>query len=202
MCIEIGSWRAHTRTHTHTHTHTHMHTHTHAYTHIGGVGIAGQDEEDMTHACAQRESFIRPTWLKHMQTPQDEEDMTHACVRRGSFICATWLKHMQTLTHPHDCIAIVKTNRTWLMHEKTPLIRKLLQGGKDSKAALGCRSFFAKEPLIIGLFCRKGPVKIRQRMTLCHPVGSWYVRKFMKHKQNLVRSRRQLVRAHAHGSCA
>jgi len=31
----------------------------------------------------------------------------------------------------------------------------ILQGGQDSQDALSCRSFFAKEPLIIGLFCGK-----------------------------------------------
>jgi len=30
-----------------------------------------------------------------------------------------------------------------------------LQGGEDPEDALNCRSFFAKEPLIIGLFCGK-----------------------------------------------
>jgi len=30
-----------------------------------------------------------------------------------------------------------------------------LQGGEDAKDALSCRSLFAKEPLIIGLFCEK-----------------------------------------------
>ena len=30
-----------------------------------------------------------------------------------------------------------------------------LQGGEDPWDALSCRSFFAKEPLIVGLFCRK-----------------------------------------------
>ena len=43
------------------------------------------------------------------------------------------------------------------------------QCGKDSQDALSCRSFFAKEPLIIGLFCRKRPPKIRHHMSLCHP---------------------------------
>jgi len=36
--------------------------------------------------------------------------------------------------------------------------------------ALSCRSFFAKEPLIIGLFCGKGPLKIRHPMGLRDPV--------------------------------
>ena len=36
--------------------------------------------------------------------------------------------------------------------------------------ALSCRSFFAKEPLIIGLICGKWPIKIRHPMGLGHPV--------------------------------
>ena len=43
-------------------------------------------------------------------------------------------------------------------------------GGKDPQDALSCRSFFAKEPLIIGLFCGKWPMEIRHPMTLRHSV--------------------------------
>ena len=46
----------------------------------------------------------------------------------------------------------------------------VLQGGEDSSDAFSCRSFFAKEPLIMGLFCGKGPVKMRLPMGLRHPV--------------------------------
>ena len=38
---------------------------------------------------------------------------------------------------------------------------KGVQGGEDSWDALSCRSFFAKEPVFIGLFCRKCTIKIR-----------------------------------------
>ena len=48
-----------------------------------------------------------------------------------------------------------------------------LQGGEDPQDALSCRSFFAKEPLIIGLFCGKWPVMIRHPMTIRHPVVIW-----------------------------
>jgi len=44
------------------------------------------------------------------------------------------------------------------------------KGGKDPYDALSGRSFFAKEPLIIGLFPGKWPVKIWHPMTLHHPV--------------------------------
>jgi len=47
-----------------------------------------------------------------------------------------------------------------------------IQGGEDSEDVLSCRSFFAKEPLIIGLFCGKWPMRIRHPMTLRHPVSS------------------------------
>jgi len=46
----------------------------------------------------------------------------------------------------------------------------LVQGGEDPKDALSCRCLFAKEPLIIGLFCEKCSIKIRHPTTLRHPV--------------------------------
>jgi len=44
------------------------------------------------------------------------------------------------------------------------------QSGEEPYDALSYRSFFAKEPLIIGLFCRKWPVKIRPPVGFRHPV--------------------------------
>ena len=48
----------------------------------------------------------------------------------------------------------------------------VIHGGEDPSDALSCRSFFANEPLMIGLFCGKWPIKIRQPMGLRHPVES------------------------------
>jgi len=45
-----------------------------------------------------------------------------------------------------------------------------VQGGEDAEDASSCRSFSAKEPLIIGLFCGKWPTKIRHPMGLHHSV--------------------------------
>ena len=47
-----------------------------------------------------------------------------------------------------------------------------LQGGDDAWDALSCRSLSAKEPLIMGPFCGKRPIKIRHPRRLCHPVCS------------------------------
>ena len=40
---------------------------------------------------------------------------------------------------------LLKTNKMYLI--------LYVQGGEDPQAALSCKSFFTKEPLIIGLFC-------------------------------------------------
>ena len=48
---------------------------------------------------------------------------------------------------------------------RSPPIRHLV--------TLRCRSLSAKEPLILGLFCGKWPLKIRHPMTLRHPVCMW-----------------------------
>ena len=45
-----------------------------------------------------------------------------------------------------------------------------VQGGEDWSDPLSRRSFSTKEPLNIGHFCRKWPIKIRDPMSLRHPV--------------------------------
>jgi len=45
-----------------------------------------------------------------------------------------------------------------------------LQGSKDALNILICRSFSAKEPLIIGLFCGKWPMALRHPKDLRHPI--------------------------------
>jgi len=49
----------------------------------------------------------------------------------------------------------------------------LVKGGEDPEDALKCRSFSAKKPQIIGLFCGKRPMRIRHPMGLRHPVTSF-----------------------------
>jgi len=44
-----------------------------------------------------------------------------------------------------------------------------IQVGEDAQDAFSCKSLSAKEPLIIGLFCGKCPLKIRHPMHLRHP---------------------------------
>ena len=66
------------------------------------------------------------------------------------------------------------TNYRALLHDTTNInsrpIYGILQGGEDPQGAFSCRSFFANEPQITGLFCGKWPVQIRHPMGLRYPV--------------------------------
>jgi hypothetical protein len=53
------------------------------------------------------------------------------------------------------------------MHLRHP-VRMSRTPKEDPQNLLSCRSFSAKEPLTIGLFCKKRPIKTRHPMTLRH----------------------------------
>jgi len=76
----------------------------------------------------------------------------------GLFCKRAWLKRRYSAKETYDFKE--PTNRSH------PIFDYVVQGGEDPQDALSCRSFYAKEPLIIGLFCRKWPMKIRHPMTL------------------------------------
>ena len=68
------------------------------------------------------------------------------------------------------------------------------------RTAKSCRSFFAKEPLLIRLFCGKWPVKERHPMGLRHPVflfvvRCWCLTPFTTRTATLSDDRRILARA-------
>jgi len=63
------------------------------------------------------------------------------------------------------------SKKLWRTNHRYHAIQ-VIQGGEDPYGALRCRSFIAKEPQIIGLFCGKRSVKIRHPMGLRHPVRS------------------------------
>jgi len=83
-------------------------------------------------------------------------------------------KHAYSKQDIHSCI---HTYTHTFIHHLTQIHSYIiylylgLQGGEDSQDALSCKSFFAKQPLIIGLFCGKWTTQIRQAVTLCHPVS-------------------------------
>jgi len=146
---------------------------------------------DMTLSHVWHDSFTCVTWLFHMC------DMTHF---QSSHMYVTWRIHWSTAvmstvitstTHSHEwfvtCIKIslhktynhsYECSTRWVRRSPaTNSFTCVIQSGEDSQDALSCRSFFAKEPLIIGLFCRKWPLKIRHPMCLRHPV--WLVLEYV-----------------------
>jgi len=71
-----------------------------------------------------------------------------------TFVCVTWLIH----------------KRRWFHIIDSYVACKIVQGDEDAYDALYCRSLSAKEPTIIGLFCRQYRLKIRHPTYLRHPV--------------------------------
>jgi len=71
-------------------------------------------------------------------------------------------KHTHTNTHTHT-----HTLKRTRAHSTSQ--RSAVQGGEDSKDTSICRSFSAKEPRFIELFCGKWPIKIRHPRSLRHP---------------------------------
>ena len=78
-------------------------------------------------------------------------------------MCATWHSYESNQVTHHSYAWCVMCATFHSCHTSS------IQGGEDSQDALSCRSFSAKEPLIIGLFFEKWPMKIRHPMILRHP---------------------------------
>ena len=53
-------------------------------------------------------------------------------------------------------------------------VRDSVQGGEDPSDAFSCRLFFAKEPLIIGLFCGRFPFKDEASYGIMHVMPALY----------------------------
>jgi len=117
------------------------------------------------------ESFIHNSSMTHSNKGSLPFDLHELCCGRCiGYVAAylsshTWMSH-SLMTHP------------WLT--QTRALRPLthmsfvvvaVQGAENSKDASSCLSFFAKEPLIIRLFCGKWPMKIRHPMTPRHSVS-------------------------------
>ena len=188
------------QTHTHAHTHTctawlliftHKHTHnlierrrqdsTPAFSHTHKQAETETETDNQTHT----------TW----STASRREDSV-----RAARCCATWHAHRPyTHTHTHETFAkyfswalLVEYENYFYYFKKrcsTLCVGCLCWNPTDSRSRycvlyigwrkcigclIRCRSLFAKEPLIIGLFCGKWPVKIRHPMGLCHPVGPFW----------------------------
>ena len=148
---------------------------------------------DLTHSCVWHGRSTRVAWLIRTR------GMTHSYVWQDSFIRVAWLICTRDMTDSNTCgtkRAKQKTepiSHVWMIyvtHTRQHLVFEFVTfsclknvrrlkflshqntGWRRPKGCLiSCRSFFTKEPLIIGLFCGKWPIKIRHPMTLRHPVS-------------------------------
>jgi len=69
-------------------------------------------------------------------------------------------------------ISHIRMSRVSYMHQQCHAYACVMSHYRVAKTHISsrCRSFFAKEPWIVGLLCGKWPIKIRRPMTLRHPV--------------------------------
>jgi len=107
----------------------------------------------LSHKCDVPISHV-VTGLTHMS------DEAHLYMWRDSIISVIWFLLICDVTH------------SYLWRDSFLLVIScvLLQEGKAPYDALSCRSFPAKEPLIIGLFGGKWTIKIKHPMGLHHSV--------------------------------
>jgi len=105
---------------------------------------------------------------------------THTCRHIRAHIPTYAQTHAHTYTYAHVSTYTLHTQKVPYTYAKEKCICTQIQAGKDPQDAFNCRSFFAKEPLIIGLLCGKLPIKIRHPMGLRHPV-LWAVMSSLVH---------------------
>ena len=113
------------------------------------------------------------SWL-HNVTIRCISHTVHSCVRRvRGLIGFMGLNDSDGVHDPHENLL----GNQRMLNLATTNILVPVQGGKEAYNAVTCRSLSAKEPINIGLFCWKRPLKIRHPMPLCHPVTCgvfWY----------------------------
>jgi len=161
---------------------------------------------DMTDSYVRHDSITaayRGAWLSHLSWHDSSTcvtrlihmwDMTCSYVFHDSVIYMTWLIHMCDMTqifqHPggHDSVICVLNEwpkwSAWPYEScKNQFLCFVYTGWRRPIGCLKLQVIFTKVPLIIGLFCRKWPIKIWYLMDLRRPVSicmfciyfSWWI---------------------------
>jgi len=128
--------------------------------------------------------------LRRISIVQGGKDVLDA-ISRMSLLYWLWLQNWtgeyagDVFSDPqdtnHDSCVLYLTHwyETWQIHKRRGKVcwfwvlrlLSMVQGVEDAQDASSRRSLFAKEPLIIGLFCVKWRIKKRHPMDLRHPVN-------------------------------
>jgi len=116
--------------------------------------------------------------LKQRHTVRDSLSVTNGSKTNIDMFCrlfrVSFVRELAIHVRMYICIYVYIYKYVWIWKYAYMYIHIYIyqyvcihiQGGEDQWDALRCRTFSAKEPLIIGLFCGNWPVKIR------HPTWS------------------------------
>jgi len=120
-----------------------------------------------THALCYRISLTHTCTHTH--------SLTHTCTHSLSLTHTCTLLQECMCVWESACVCERKRVRYKRMHSLCSRVHVCdsagrVQGGQDSQDPLSCRSFSTKEPLDMSHFCGKWPIKIRDPMSLGHPV--------------------------------
>jgi len=118
------------------------------------------------------DSFIHETWLNHpwgrlrirATNIRYRVAKTHRIPYLDMNLCESCLMYERVMSH-------VWMRHVFCMNESCLLYEGSYRVAKSHKDPLSCRSFSTKEPLNIGHFCGKWHIKIRDPMSLRHPVS-------------------------------
>ena len=135
---------------------------------LGGTSADQCKGRSRTRKCVFNSKRSRKRATKYRTLLQKETYKKNADQRKG---------------HSHTRECVFKSKRSWRATNYRTLLQKETYKDKASYASSPpCRravqgrlalTDLAKEPLIIGLFCRKRPVKIRHPMPLHHPIDAY-----------------------------
>ena len=123
----------------------------------------------LSHVIHMNESCYTCEWVTSHMSMSHVTHVNESCRICEWVISKMWMSHV---THVNKSCRICERvmSHMWTSHVTHVNESCRIQGGEDPQDVLNCRSFSAKEPLIIGLFCGNLHIKIRHPMGLRHPV--------------------------------
>ena len=157
--------------HTATHCNTLQHSATHCNTLQHTAAHCSTLEHTATHFNTLQHTAKQCNTLQHTATHCNTLQHTATHYNTLQHTATHWNAQQRTATHCNTVFVPASERSVTESERQQPFSKGIsLQGGEDSQDPLSCISFSTKETLNIGHFCGKWPIRIRDPMSLRHPV--------------------------------